>query len=279
MKNLIIAVCLVLGNFLSSCGNPYPQPSKERIIIIVKSKSKTQNYFVHKEDVEKLTDKTSKDREGYMLIFSIIVTSIGALLIIYLYIAIYKLKISLKSSTKTFEEKIDRESVIEYVLSSTRITNKIKNSTNKVEMFEDKLQSLDRKIGQLQIDINNKNKGVVLPESKNEELAKEEIAIQAESDRIFLKEREGMILFKESIKENAFYELLNINGTKAIYRFCGDIGRAMANYDTVMKDVFDDEKSYSSKAKQIINTKDGIVEQRSDGKWEIRTPAKIKFIS
>lgn len=282
MKKIIFMISVVfLCNTLSIAQKS--DSAKVEQIVIYKD-SKTKRLHIEKGDIKKLFEKDPTDLDDKPQLILPIAIGLEAIFIIYLYLLLFKRNRDFKSRIKILEkdiiekEKINRESVIQYVLGSIRITNKIKSSTNGVTMFEEKLQSLDRKVGQIQTELNNHLKENTLPEPQKKELSREEVVIPLDSDRIFLKEREGMILFKESIKENAYYELFNLNGTKANYRFCGDIGRAMANFDAVLKDVFDDEKTYSSKAKQITNTKDGIVEQRPDGKWEIKTQAKIKFV-
>jgi len=98
---------------------------------------------------------------------------------------------------------------------------------------------------------------------------------------LYLKDRQGMMLFKEVTKENAHYEL-DINGNERVgdkvpYRFCGIAKRAIAYYNGVLEDVFDDEKSYFLKATRIENIEDGVVEFQTDGKWKVITPAKIEF--
>ena len=99
----------------------------------------------------------------------------------------------------------------------------------------------------------------------------------SEANVIYLKEREKMILFKDATKENAYYEIFDIRGENAKYKFCGNEERAIANYDAILKDVFDDETSpYFSKAIRVTHVEKGTVREK-DGKWEIQTLAKIKF--
>jgi len=97
-------------------------------------------------------------------------------------------------------------------------------------------------------------------------------------DKIYLKEREGNTFFKEAKnEENGFYVLFNFNGNRASYRFSGNVDRAISNYDAVLKDVFDDS-TYTLKATNVINIKDGLVEKDIDGRWKIITPAEIAFV-
>ncbi len=98
-------------------------------------------------------------------------------------------------------------------------------------------------------------------------------------ERIYLKEREGNVFFKEAKDEaNSFYVLFNFNGNRAYYRFSGNKNRAIENYDAVLKDMFDDLKTYSEKATNIVNIGDGVVERGVDGRWKIITPAKIAYV-
>lgn len=149
---------------------------------------------------------------------------------------------------------------------------KIAGRLNDIDNLKEMIEQIQNRIYSLEHPKNPPR----LPEQKS---TIEEPDTTSNSDKIFLKEREGMILFKETTNENAYYEIFNINGNKAYYRFCGNEDRAIEYYDAVLKDVFDDEKTYSLKAKKIVVGKEGNVELLTDGKWEIKTLAKIKFIS
>ncbi|MCL1938557.1 MAG: hypothetical protein FWF52_09215 [Candidatus Azobacteroides sp.] len=97
------------------------------------------------------------------------------------------------------------------------------------------------------------------------------------SDVKYLNAREGIVLYKVTSKENAYYEIFDIQGKKAKYKFSGNEERALVYYDAVLKDVFDDSKSYFPNAKHINSIEAGTVIERENGKWEIQTLAKINF--
>jgi len=97
-------------------------------------------------------------------------------------------------------------------------------------------------------------------------------------ERIYLKEREGDVLFKEPKNpEDGFYVLYNFNGNRASYRFSYNEDRAIGNYDAVLKNMFDQNKLSSGpeNAKHIVNLKDGIVEKDANGKWKVIEKAEI----
>jgi hypothetical protein len=212
---------------------------------------------------------------------------ISILVLVFICIRL-KRKNSLKIESENENIVLDREFIIQQVLNSERIEDKFK-CNNWSKLNKEKLIELEKILDQLQANFNeiklkidnsfesSKNhQNVEASESEKKFSTKEpDTSIQ---NRIYLKEREGLILFKEAAKENAYYEIFNIQDNKALYRFCGDSERAKFNYDAILKDVFDDDKSFSINSNKIINTKEGIVELQADGKWEIKTVAKIKFV-
>lgn len=174
----------------------------------------------------------------------------------------------------------NREYVIKTVLESTRIANHFKPSKGTQTTIKNNTldetqinEIVERVMEIIRLDEAEKRK----EDLKNTtDLPKQDSASKSEVK--YLKEKEGLLIFKETAQENAYYELFNIIGTKAAYRFCGNEERAIANYDAILKDVFDDGKTYSSKARRIVNVENGAVELLSDGKWKIINPAKIKLI-
>lgn len=155
-------------------------------------------------------------------------------------------------------------------LAEVGLTNKI----NAELTSEENLRKISMKVSEIQTKSNNKTSDQNL--HGGNDAPEQDLTPKAFVK--FVKEREGDLLFKEALEENAFYEIFDIKGNKASYRYCGNVDRAMANYDAVLKDVFDDNGTYSSRAKQIKNISSGTVEQQQDGKWKIIIPAKINFI-
>lgn len=135
-------------------------------------------------------------------------------------------------------------------------------------------------------DAEKKEKIADIEKRENAELSliKESDPIPASEKKIYLSEREGTswegngLLFKEKTEGNGYYVIFGINGTKAKYRFDGRFDRAWANYDAVLKDVFDDNKTVRKHITSLINVKDGEVELQPDGKkWKITKEASIIF--
>jgi len=277
------------GKFKTIIGEDFIKRTKDELlkkyVTVNKNKIATDSviYTIGSKEKEEIIDDVVNVINTTHFNFSLwIVVLFEALFIMVLAVFLIKQNSNIKMRMESFKneitkiEKNDKETIIQYVLHSKRIASKFKNN-NGVEKFEDRFQQLDKRLEQLQFEVNNLMPSNAQSNQSEQKFTKLETEVLV-SDLKYLKGKEGMILFKETTKENAFYEIFNIYENKACYRFCGDFGIAMANYDTMMKDVFNDEKTYSAKANQIINTKEGIVELRSDGKWEIKTPAKIKFI-
>jgi len=237
-----------------------------------------------KEITKEVVDPNTDTHSDFSLWIFVISEAIFIIILLILFIKQKKsLKGEMQSLKSEIQGEINREYIIKQVLSSNRIANKFKQKTGKLgSQTSTNSYSYDEKIIDtivnkvLECISSNGNENP--PKGKTVSIVTSETPEMPESTVKYLKEKEGMILFKEATKENAYYELFNIQGNKASYRFCGNEDRAMANYDAVLKDVFDDEKSYSSKAVHITNGKEGIVELLDDARWKIKTPAKIKFI-
>lgn len=245
-----------------------------------------ENYPDHKDSVPTWTDSQKEDINKIKRDIDVLKTSFKWALVFVVIIILsqiflfFKLKLKTKSTDRLSEgeliESKIKETIIKTVLESKQITNQFKpqiqtKADNKYTLDEKEFNSKVLRI----IRLDEKEKQMELMK-KSTELQNKEVTTVSEVK--FLKEREGLLLFKETSQESAYYELFNINGNKASYRFCGNEDRAIENYDAVLKDVFDDDRTYSLKAKKIIIGEEGSVEFQPDGKWKIVTPAKIEFI-
>ena len=77
---------------------------------------------------------------------------------------------------------------------------------------------------------------------------------------------------------DAFYKLQIVSDDEAKFEFCGDLSRAMNNFNAVFDDVADYSGS-SSAAKKCNTIEKGEAKRINDNKWKVVKKAKIKFLS
>lgn len=201
------------------------------------------------------------------------------LIVLFIIFCLLVISISFSLFQRKVKDRDRRENIINTVLDSQRINDKIR-SINTSESSkspidnENSIVAIINKVINSRLEEDKKKKDLVNKEYIN--MPKQETISKPEEK--FLKEKEGILIFKEAAEENSYYKLFDIKGAKASFQFCGNEEIAIANYDGILKDVFDDEMTYSSRAKQIKNISSGTVEQQPDGKWRIIIPAKINFI-
>ena len=83
-------------------------------------------------------------------------------------------------------------------------------------------------------------------------------------------------LLKECSREEADFEIFNIDGDTARFEFCGNETKAISNSDSTFDDICDREGILDG-ATAINNIVSGEV-RRQDGKWKVTKKAKIKFL-
>jgi hypothetical protein len=147
------------------------------------------------------------------------------------------------------------------------------NNFSNGKAFEDKLQSLERRIGTLQQEISDfKNN------SRQIGAGNHSFVIQSPSSEKFLKMKSGVYLSQESpTANNSKYKIFDMQGNSAKFEFCGNEREAIANREAFFDNVCDDS-NYSIDAKRVINEQPGMVELQNDGKWKVIIKAKIKFL-
>lgn len=147
------------------------------------------------------------------------------------------------------------------------------NSNDKVRMFEDKLQSLERKIGDLQEKFNKTFKS---PDTGNPVGTYENERNFATSNEKFFKTKNGKILQEEL--PNSFessFRIFNINKDEADFAYSGGI---------VNTDFFDGVCIFQNNPAEVLNKSKietaipGIVKKDSKGNWIVEKPATIKFL-
>lgn len=75
---------------------------------------------------------------------------------------------------------------------------------------------------------------------------------------------------------DAFYKLQMVSDDEAKFEFCGDLSRAMNNFNAVFDDVADYYGS-SSAATKCNTIEKGEAKRINDNKWKVVKKAKIKF--
>jgi hypothetical protein len=76
---------------------------------------------------------------------------------------------------------------------------------------------------------------------------------------------------------DAFYKLQIVSDDEAKFEFCGDLSRAMNNFNAVFDDVIDYSRS-SSTATKCNMVEKGEAKRISDSKWKVTKKAKIEFL-
>ena len=180
---------------------------------------------------------------------------------------------SLKSEIKKLEKELSgkiEDCVKETLQKTSQKEKKTKDQKSKIKK--------EQKFQQEKNEKNNLKKNKNGDDSQDEEDTDKEVPETSQSNVKYLKEKQGKVLFKERPKEEAYYEIFNIQGKNAQYKFCGNEKRAIDNYNGVLEGIFDDEKSYIPNSKKHVkHIAAGTVTEKEDGSWEIQTLAKIKF--
>lgn len=253
-------------------------------------KGKVNADLIGKINNELLTEYPDKDRsirDNVGEYLSIIVDGLQWLIILFLLFLYVKPRLTkrskkIKEGDFSGKDKEFREFVIKQVLSSDRIANKFNFSETR--MFEDKLQNLDRRIGQLQTEI-SEFKQQKLQSSKtdfNPLLVQHEQKVMLKEDlkpdKQFLTDKSGKTFRRITENStNCFFEVLEIKNETASFRFSGDAKVAIDNYNAVFDEVCDTEGLLTN-ARFIQHIANGTVKKVND-KWEVIKPAKIKFKS
>ncbi len=163
-------------------------------------------------------------------------------------------------------------------------------SNGNVNMFEGKIQRLERMFGDLQKrfdDYSSTLKGD--NKSTDKTAAKQENVIYSQPAQIvssttqtqkeikYLKQRNGSIFnqISDSI-DGCHFQMFDIKTNSAKFKFCGKEDYAINNRNEVFDDVCEVSGS-SYNAKRVLHEENGEVSLQ-DGKWNVIKKAKIKFL-
>lgn len=150
-----------------------------------------------------------------------------------------------------------------------KLSWKMNSNGGDVQMYEDKLNSLERKIGNLQEQV-NKTLNMQKPEDVNPKPS------QITNERIkFFRTKQGKILQDELPTESgASFKIFEINASEAKFEYCG--GVTNPDFFDGICDFANNPADIPHKTK-IITVSPGKVKKDNDN-WIIDKPAKIKFI-
>ncbi len=220
---------------------------------------------------------------------------IGLIIILLVVYGLYSLKqeiITLKSRVKSLESKLEKEKDwnggSSNIQRSSNLAPDSKNISNdcdecsgnksqnkKVKQSE---KRTDDKRSKVSGPLNNKERVdevTTQSKSKEEGVSKEKL-VEPQETFLYAKQFDKGEL-KICNKSDAFYKLQIVSDDEAKFEFCGDLSRAMNNFNAVFDDVIDYSGS-SSTATKCNMVEKGEAKRISDSKWKVVKKAKIEFL-
>lgn len=191
--------------------------------------------------------------------------------------------------------RTNRDRIINTVLDSQRINKKYLDedmkklkSTNTAHGSNN--MNLDKRISNLEIQLNSIISRLDSIEPYLKLLMKDDLNSQKNSTQEknqlpqtvskivkYLKTaKDGVFNNTYDTPAGCYYELFNINGNQADFKFYGDSTEAIANKNAVFDNVCE-SSGISTTAKKVISDEPGILTSLSDGKWKVTQKAKIRF--
>ncbi len=151
------------------------------------------------------------------------------------------------------------------------------SSEGSITMYVNKLQQLERRLGELKSDVDKLKKqevGAKPPQLDNEQPKSSEQKDNLEIK--FFRSKQGKILLEEVSNEiDAAFKVFNIKENEAKFIYCGGIQNP---------DWFGEIVEFANNPQEIPNkikidtTTPGIVKKDSNNNWLVTIPAKIKFV-
>lgn len=151
------------------------------------------------------------------------------------------------------------------------------SSEGSIVMYVDKLQQLERRLGELKSDVDKLKKQEV--EAKPAQLDNEQPKSSQQKDSLevkFYRSKQGKILLEEvSNERDAAFKVFKIKENEAKFIYCGGIQNP---------DWFGEIVEFANNPQEIPNkikidtTIPGIVKKDSNNNWVVTIPAKIKFV-
>lgn len=151
------------------------------------------------------------------------------------------------------------------------------SSEGSITMYVDKLQQLERRLGELKSDVDKLKKQEV--GTKTAQLDNEQPKSSQQQENLdvkFFRSKQEKILLEEvSNESDAAFEVFNIKENEAKFRYCGGIQNP---------DWFGEIVEFANNPLEIPNKikidtiTPGIVKKDSNNNWVVTIPAKIKFV-
>jgi hypothetical protein len=146
------------------------------------------------------------------------------------------------------------------------------NSSNNTPMFEDKIQSLEKKLGDLQEKVNNLDKKKDGGSSGGDDIDKTNKTVK------YLKGKSGNAFsIVSDTPDGCFFKLVNEKDDTAEFEYCGTIEDARSQFNSIFDNVCETIGSVHN-AKSVKTIQRGKI-KFIDGKWEVlpNNKARIKF--
>jgi len=151
--------------------------------------------------------------------------------------------------------------------------NENADKSSDVKMFEDKLQQLDRRYGELE----EKVRDIKIEPSNQNTTKTEERVIQEtpiSNVKFFRTKNEKTLQDELPSESGASFKIFNINNNEAKFEYCGDI--VNTNFFAEIC-TFENNPADVPHKKEIKTTTPGTV-KKDNNNWVVDKPAKIKFI-
>lgn len=153
------------------------------------------------------------------------------------------------------------------------------NKSSSVEMFEAKLQQLEREFGELQEKVRNIKLEPISPNTIKTEDKIIETPVNVQEPKIsyikYFRTKQGKVLQEEvSNQSDASFKIYDINNNEAKFEYCG--GVINPDFFTEIC-TFENNPADVPHKKEIRTTAYGTV-KKDNNNWVIDKPAKIKFI-
>jgi hypothetical protein len=153
------------------------------------------------------------------------------------------------------------------------------NKSSSVEMFEAKLQQLEREFGELQEKVKNIKLEPISPNTIKTEDKIIETPVNVQEPKIsyikYFRTKQGKVLQEEvSNQSDASFKIYDINNNEAKFEYCG--GVVNPDFFTEIC-TFENNPADVPHKKEIRTTAYGTV-KKDNNNWVIDKPAKIKFI-
>jgi len=150
--------------------------------------------------------------------------------------------------------------------------SKLFNRTNDTQMFEDKIQSLERKLGDLQEKVNKfekKRDGIFLENNETDKTNKTVKYLKGKSGNAFS--------IVSDTPDGCFFKLVNEKEDTAEFEYCGTLDNARSQFNSIFDNVCETFGSVHN-AKTVKTIQKGKI-KFIDSKWEVlpNNKAKIKF--